>query len=230
MPIVREFEYKRDEYGGFTGLCPAWFANATPTIGSGCAHDVLEHFKTQKNALSGECEAVGAIIALRLENAGLGDISASISSNLVAMFNDYLVGGLELPEKRASKPLAHRRIDLAIVEGVNKAWKMLEVIDAPDALPDMFEQLKAPGVQQNFIGWIRRGYRRALLRYSAIDRYIVGFDLFNAIAQKLDALVDSRLLWMHARVQVCVHLALEQVNINVFDEQSSKWVSADNIG
>lgn len=231
MPIVREFSYEYTEEQDFKGFRPLWFLNATPTTGFGCAHDVLEHFKTQASPLAGECEAVGAMLALRMEYAGLSKVSESVSSNVVAMLEDYLRGDLELPNSLRTKPLACRRRDADIVDGVSSALSAItqEVPDEP-GFAEKVARLGQPEVALAFISWIRRGYRRAVKRYWSIDRYTVGFDIYQTLASRLDGLMNSEWLWDFARVRVCVSLPRESVTIHVYVDNEKRWVNVDLFG
>lgn len=67
MPIIRDFVYQDDEDTGLIGLMPRWMPNANTTYA--VAHDILEHF--MPNGLTAgedELEALGALLALRIEN------------------------------------------------------------------------------------------------------------------------------------------------------------------
>lgn len=236
MPIVRDFLYETSDENGLTGLKPLWFPNADPTFGDGVAHDTLEHFKSETSILEGESEAIGSFVLLRLLNPARAD-TRSVGNKEQALCNDVremLRGaGAEsfaLPRAIATRPLADRKADSIIVEGVRLAFRgesaQESLMEEADISAERAQELLTEQAEAGFIAWIRRGYRRALKRYGDTDYYTVGSDLFDAIAKRVDKVLASGHLWSGARVRLSVDPMQCSFKLSTLD--GNRWLdSAD---
>jgi hypothetical protein len=233
MPIIREFIYKEWEDVGTMGLEPNWFENANPASGRACAHDMLEHFASQTTPVEGECEALGSILLLRLENGWAmrhaygRDHATELGLNIESMLQDCVNDGLSLPRAMPSRKL-DAYTDDAIVRGVAQAFQRLDGILKESEMDEHdIEAYKSPDVPAAFVAWIRRGYRRALKRFAKCDTYTVGLVLFEKIAKAVDRLIDSENLWEGAKVRISAHLRRCEAVIKVFDPDTRRWVDAE---
>ena len=212
MAIVRDFTYARADGDNFKGLKPGWFENADPTTGRGAAHDMLEHFFSQKGPAEGELAAFGAFLAIRLEQGSL-DLSIRtdaqvLASDIVSVLADILDLELALPTVKRSRALddvymaADDTIDaaltLAFAEARNE-W------DGQGVEPSSYEHLLTPAMRATYQAWIRDGYRRALRRYDGVDLYGLGNKFFKKVEKTLDALLRCGDLSEGDKIRVSLH-------------------------
>ncbi|WP_162577720.1 hypothetical protein [Variovorax sp. PBL-H6] len=194
---------------------------------------MLEHFATQTSPVEGECEALGSVLLLRLENGWAmrhsygRDNAADLALNIEGMLRDCVNDDLELPKLIPSRKLDFYTED-SIVRGVATAFGNLDEILADTSLSEEeVAEYKSPTVQAAFVAWIRRGYRRAMKRFSECDGYTVGMVLFEKIAKAADSLIRSESLWEGARVRISAHLRRCEAVIKVFDPDTRRWVDAE---
>jgi hypothetical protein len=217
MPIVREFIYNVDEDTGEEGLQPVWFANATPTRGSGAAHDILEHFTKQAGPVEGELEAIGASLAIRWEHGwgrshGVLIREEDVMANSVSgVLTDILRDDLELPCFKRSRalPEEHDWADAVIQLGVRKG---LERARREEPTADM---LQGADLEEALVAWTRQGYRKAQRRYRGIDLYTLGNILFDRVAKQVDKLLASEYLNLGDRVRVSLSPRAASVGLRV---------------
>ena len=223
MAIVRDFTFDEDSDTGMIGLRPAWFANAEPATGMTIAHDMLEHFKTQSEALEGECEALGALLALRLMQGwggAPGGAYRSPAERLGFEVSTLIVDSVQrddrpLPRYRTSRPLRDECADEVILEAVSRGlesargelgeWGGREELE-----PEGAERMKGA-----FVAWIRRGYRRTVKRFRHYDLYTIGIDLFDRVTKDVTRLCRSEMLAYGDRVRIGLDLQRALVSIKV---------------
>ena len=212
----RNFTFSYNENRDFFGLKADWMPNADPISGLGCAHDMLEHFPTQTSALEGECEAIGAMLHLRLENDWMGGRGRRrsehwevIAAELSACLMDAVHYELDLPKRLRSMPLAPQA-EASVQGGVMDAFRMArsEVGDfaAGQAI------LATPGLDEALAGWVRRGYRRAVRRFAQVNTYSVSDYLFPKVEKTLDMLMQGHL---EDGDKVGVSLNLQDLTIHI---------------
>jgi hypothetical protein len=219
MAIVRDFVFAEDERTGEDGLAPVWFDNANAANGMTISHDLLEHFYGQTGPAEGECEALGAFLLLRLEQGRsrnppeqqLGYEICEIAR--IALINQEIA----LPRRLSTRKLsdqhawAERTIQLAVTRGFEM---VLAECDGPAEREELRAELNA-ATRLSFIGWLRRGYRRALKRYRACDLYIIGNHFFDKIGNEVSRLLQSERLQRGDRVRISLNTRLLSIGIRV---------------
>lgn len=212
MAIVRDFTYARADGDSFKGLKPTWFENADPTTGRGAAHDMLEHFLSQKGPVEGELAAFGAFLAIRLEQGGLNTGERTevqvLASDISSVLADILDLELPLPAIKGSRALddvyewADSTIDaaltLAFVEARSE-WA------SQGTEPSSYEHLLTPVMRATYQAWMRNGYRRALRRYEGVDLYGLGNRFFKQVQKTLDELLRCDNLSEGDEIRVSLH-------------------------
>lgn len=212
MAIVREFTYEQAEDDNFIGLKPNWFDNADPTTGRGAAHDMLEHFRTQVGPVEGEMEALGAFVAIRMEQGAVPVIVRTdveiLADDIRSVLVDMVEERLQIPSRKTSRRLhdtyewADSTIQSAVSLGMRRAKDELESMGVEQCTysPVLTEEL-----QETLLAWVRQGYRRALKRYAGVDLYRLGNSFFKQIEKCLDALTRSETLDVGDTVRIALH-------------------------
>lgn len=206
MPIIRDFVYQDDEDTGLIGLMPRWMPNANTTYA--VAHDILEHF--MPNGLTAgedELEALGALLALRIENgvfnghlSDVDQLAAVVSSTLCDIVRDELPLLRPCPSRALHEDYiwAEELIQRATSRALELSRKELD--DQP--LGELFEDERA--LARAVIGYLRRGYRKTLRRFEGCDLYTLGNSLFKKLNSASKRLVESELLQLGDQVRVLV--------------------------
>lgn len=216
MPIVRDFVFETDADSGLKGLRPLWLVEANPT--PGIAHDLLEHrMKEKGSAVTAELQAIGAILALRIENGAFfgGQSHAQILANIIFEMLLDLAKGKELDVAGHTRPLreedewAEALIQQAVPMAVDMAESELRS-SYEDFMP--FDR----GCQADIIAWVRRGYRYTQRRYRHRDRYSLGNRMFNDIDKASAAFIrDEEYLAEGDRVRVSFCPRFGTINFKV---------------
>lgn len=209
--LHRNFTFSTDHERGTQGLRAEWMPNADPVGGQGCMHDMLEHFPTQTSALEGECEALGALLYLRLENGWISTRRAERPENWKVLGNelstcllDAVARELELPSLLRTAPLAASSEE-SLQAALNEAFRIAH--SELDYRGDDGKALLPEGnLREAFAGWVRRGYRRAVRRFTDVDTYSVSSHLFPRVSKALDKLIDSECLEEGDRIGVSLNL------------------------
>lgn len=206
MPIIRDFIYQEDEESGLLGLLPTWMPKANTT--TAIAHDVLEHFFPRElTAAEDELVALGALLALRIENGVFHNyytyaeqLAQTVSSVLTDIDRDSLPVPRPCPSRRLSDD--YRWADDLILEAVPKsiaaARRELSDAEEPWVLAD------TSALEQAIVGYLRKGYRKAVRRFASADLYTIGASLFKKLDACSKKLVDSDMLREGDRVRVMV--------------------------
>lgn len=222
MPITRDFILQRDDDTGVIGLIPTWIGDASPT--QSIAHDMLEHRKKEVGLpVTAELQAIGALLALRIEN-GAFYASAHSDSEMLAllvfeMLQD-LLHGKELDRAPRTRPL-NRLCDWAerlIQAAVPRAFELLrQEQDDPVAVAELGAIYRR--FQADIVSWLRIGYRHAVRRYGNLDRYYVANKLFTRLDSASERLVNSEALeeGTPVRVSVCPRKGL--INFSAYGQQ-----------
>lgn len=209
--LTRNFTFCTDHERGTEGLRADWMPNADPVGGQGCMHDMLEHFQAQSSALEGECEALGALLYLRLENGWTSSQRTVRPENWKVLANelstcllDAVALEIKLPSLLRTMPLAsssEKTLQATLDEAFRVAHSELDYHgdDGRSLLPE--DELR-----EAFAGWIRRGYRRAVRRFTDVDTYSVSNRLFPKVSKALDKLIESECLKEGDRVGVSLNL------------------------
>ncbi len=217
MPIIRDFVYQEDDDTGLLGLLPTWMPNANTT--TAIAHDVLEHFgSTQLSPVEDELVALGALLALRIENgvfnsrlSDVDQLAAVVASTLTDIDRD----DLDPPRPCATRPLsdlfdcAEEVIQAASTKALEMARRELEDYSNTPFTHDAVE------LRETVVGYLRRGYRKAMKRFEDCDLYTVGHSLFQRLNKASEELVRSEMLQVGDRVRVLVDARRSAVSFKV---------------
>ncbi len=170
MRISGKFKIEVHEEYGELGLrlsARPWFE---PLGGLAAAHDLMEHFADDDGTLAGELQALGASLFVRdcgsyfaQTGSRHTDASVHIAADMVQQVHYTRERGEnELP------PIRTRALSDDYVEGEFQR----SLAGAIRTLREEFEGEPLPGwlktheQRARFVGWLRRGYRRAVKRYS----------------------------------------------------------------
>lgn len=189
---VREFTYGTDSDTGMEGLKANWMPNAEPGNGRLCAHDVLEHDTGEPGAAEGEMMAVGTSLYIRGFSGWFHHTSQSVEeiyANDVSSILERVAEGTEsLADPGATRALRdgdaeERSFQELIERGFNRARDEL-----PHRMEDWQEiaaEVLTAENKRRALGWLRKGYRRAIRRYAGVDPYEVG-RMFTELAKEID--------------------------------------------
>lgn len=210
--LTRNFTFCTDEERNYQGLKADWMPNADPANGLGCMHDMLEHFQSQTTALEGECEAIGALLFLRLENGWASsrrsvrsDDWAVMGRELSSCLIDAVDHALTLPVRLRTPTLAvgsEETLQRALDEAFRVAFGELAYRDDDSRA----QALRQSGLREAFASWVRRGYRRAVRRFEGIDTYWVSDVMFPRVGRALDKLIESDVLAEGDKIGVSLNL------------------------
>lgn len=231
MPIIRDFIYKEDEETGLSGLVPVWMPNGNST--TQVAHDVLEHvLPGDHTPIEDELMALGAVLALRIENDALtryrshADQLAILVANVIQDVERY---DLPLPRRCPSRGLGE---EYAWAEDLisQGATKGIEIARKEMDYDKTFEEEEAavfadiPALRANIVGYLRKGYRKAVRRYANRDLYTVGQVLFKRLNEASEKLVSSEMLEVGDRVRVLVDVRRCDVSFKVNGVDSEMYL------
>lgn len=200
MRITRRFRYAEDPESGLKGLLPVWLPQANPTLE--VAHDMLEHgVDRDKSAVEGELMALGAVLALRIENDALGSGSAlsherQLGGLVLQVLEDIDRYDLAVPRACRSRPLdscydwANELIDAAVPAAFKDRQEELTKYEKQE--PTAW--LKDPQSRDTVKAWLRKGYRRALRRYDGLDLYTLGACTFKRLDEFSRRMASSEML------------------------------------
>lgn len=189
---VRRFTYGIDRDTGMEGLRADWMLNAEPGNGRLCAHDVLEHNLREPGAAEGEMMALGASLYIRGFSGWFHNNSLTVEgiyANDVSSIMERVAEGAEtLSDPGVTRPLR---------DCENEEQSFHELIDlgfklARDELPRLTDDWQAVADEvltsenkRRALGWLRKGYRKAVRRYAGADPYEIG-RMFTALAKEID--------------------------------------------
>lgn len=222
MPITRKFRYETDQESGFTGLTPLWIQNANPT--SAIAHDILEHRNVEiGSAVTAELQAIGALLAIRLEQgvfpAANFNNSELLANPIFEVLQDATRDDIPLTPAPKTRALGddYAWAEQLIQAAIPQAFEM----SARESNDDEYD-LERLGVLktqvEHIVSWLRIGYRHALQRYAEVDLYTLGNSVFKAINQASQRLVDSEYLQEGTEVTVTVDVRNRNVNFRAFGQ------------
>lgn len=221
MAIVRDFIFETDPDLGVTGLRPTWLveASATPSI----AHDILEHrLKESGSAVTSEFQAIGALLALRIEHGAFftGQPPAQQLANVIFEMLLELGNGKVLDPAPASRPLgqvdswAEDLIQTAIPVALDMALRQATADDfSANGLHELTELQHHRC--NDIAAWLRRGYRHSRRRFKHSDRYTIANRLFKDIDRASEAFVTEECLQDGDEVRVCINLRQGTINFRV---------------
>lgn len=206
MPIVRKFIYGVDDDTGLYGLIPTWIQEASPV--QAVAHDMLEHrLKEVGSPVTAELQAIGAILALRVENGAFfaGRTEAEVLAYLIFEMVLDMCRGKPLDRIGKTRKLSDLDIwvENTLQAAVPKAFELARrdhAVDGDYTLEDL-EAVERDQLQ-DIIGWIRRGYRYTVQRYAEVDRYTLAHSLFKKLDRASENLVCQDLLQVGDEVVV----------------------------
>src|SRR5690606_15961099 len=168
---TRKLVYGEDpEYGGI-GLRPAEHPEFNYLQGMSVAHDLLEHFPSDKGTLADEFMALGASLYVRGHDyyaaKGRSDANAesNIAADLINMFNYWQSG--QFPEGPLFSAPKTKRIpeeDFDKKRYLDEAYKYIGSDIEEENESEYKKFVKAT------IPWLEKGYWKAATRYRKINR------------------------------------------------------------
>lgn len=222
MYTRRQFVYEEDQDTGITGLRPLWMphANATTMV----AHDILEHFSgnEQLSAAEDELLALGALLALRIENGlfnghysdcdQLANVVLGVLSDLESSENEEAPRAIAMQRKTSENCWALELIDKAC----DKALELTRGGRLDSASPQLWLESSCPDLMQRVKAWVAQGYARTWQRFYGVDLYTVGGQFYNQLNRMSRKLVDSDVLQEGDKVDfwVSAHKADIQIRCN----------------
>lgn len=216
MPIVRDFIFRTDDDYGIQGLMPIWIAEANAT--TSIAHDMLEHRLVEKgSAVTAELQAIGAILALRVENGAFysGLPYEQVMANIIFEMLVQMGQGKPLDSAGPSRRLSQDDdwAESVIDRGLSLAFAM--IADENNHRGATLYGLAGESQSNDVRAWIRRGYRYTVRRYRRLDRYHLANGLFKKIDKASEAFVRSERLVEGDKVRVSVCPRFGTINFKV---------------
>jgi hypothetical protein len=111
---------------------------------------------------------------------------------------------ISLPSPIRSHKLSdeHESAEELICAGVRDGFRQFdEAEEGADELRELGDS-EVARLQSYFVGWVRRGYRRARRRYAGTDLYTVGTHFFNKVSSEVKRLVSSDMLSRGDRIRI----------------------------
>lgn len=219
MAISRQFVFERSDTTGDVGLKPLWLKVADPVMG--VAHDMLEHFgPSSLSAVEDEFLALGAVLALRIEpgvmtrhNIPEHKQLANLVSTVLGEIVDYQI---DAPRAMSSRKLAddYSYADDIILAAVPLAFEMAFKEHAERDEDDL-AVLRHPALQETVVSLLRKGYRKAQLRYADVDLYTLSKCVFTELDSYSRRLVESCMLREGDKVSLSVNVHRGTVSCRV---------------
>lgn len=195
--IRRVFIYKNGEYG--LGLRPVGVPHADALRGMGVAHDILEHFPGDNGGIECELMALGACVLIRIEEGYWQNSSSKpaeiLSGDIPGLLSHHFYEEFNIRSSGCTKKLTNDWAEAIIQETIQIGLKHSKEEFAGDFIEN--NSLTA----NNFVGWMRRGYRKASRRW----QYIEGYHLcstFQEIERQIDKVLDKEQLFENQKVIV----------------------------
>jgi hypothetical protein len=160
--IKREFVLEIHAGFGSLGARPVGMPHADPLGGMAVAHDVLEHFPGDGGGVHDELMALGAALFVRGRyyfgnNGGNPSPEDNISADFPELFHHVIHEDFALRRPPKSK---RTYVDEELQEIVRLGFRKIR-----DAYPEDALENKTWLDHDRWLGWLRRGYRRAVRRY-----------------------------------------------------------------
>lgn len=171
MKITGLFVIERHEEYGEVGLrlkSRPWF---DPLGGVAVAHDLMEHFNDDDGTLAGELQALGASIYVRDFGCYFSQRGGYITEPHKHIASDMLEqvrltldrGEHELHDPGRTRALDDDYAESEIQATLTEACRLIRAEEILDG--DLPDWLKGDEQRRRFVGWLRRGFRRARRRY-----------------------------------------------------------------
>lgn len=218
MYSQRTFVYEEGEESGLIGLRPLWMRKADPT--TAVAHDVLEHFSgnEQLSATEDELLALGALLALRIENGLFNQYyhyDHQLAQVVYSVLSDLELSDEAVPRALPLKPL-HSDFEWAqgaIRAALPQALKQLAGEHEDSGVLRVLEE--CPDLAQRVEQWIRTGYQRTWQRFDGVDLYWLGGTFYRRLDEVSRKLVSSEMLSFGDRVQFVVNAQEQYIGLRV---------------
>lgn len=216
MAIIGNFTFTECDHTGSDGFIPDYVKGADAT--HSVAHDLLEHFPGDLPGVEGELMAIGAAVLIRLENGN--SYPPNYGDNVASLVYDPLMWALE--NNRKIKPLVSYKLgdnyswaDDIMRDGANKVHAMLiaesKHLATPIDIPYTKDELSTI-----VLSWLRKGYRKALGRYSEVDIYSMSTSLFKKVDDLSERIVRSGYMYEGAKVRFVANV--RQSTVTAFSD------------
>ncbi|WP_087864472.1 hypothetical protein [Comamonas thiooxydans] len=212
MPIIGNFTFTSCDDNGNSGLVPDFIKGADPA--HQVAHDLLDHFPGNLPGVEGELMAIGTVVLMSLEN-GVAN-PQNYGSNVAELVLDPLVWAITNNRKISAIPT--RRLpdeyswaDEIMQDGSQKAYAVVanELAHRTPfcAIPYTPDELSII-----VLSWLRKGYRKALKRYSEVNHYTVAHSLYKKVDKFSERIIRSGMLYDGASIKFVVSVRKMEVN------------------
>lgn len=181
------FEWREDkEYGG-EGWILKGFPNFNVSSGLGIAHDTMEHFADGDGEMGAEMEAFGAMLYIRGESGwfynkpGGRSFAESLGDEISRFLEDVRHGVAQLRDPGKTYRLSdetENELQELLRRGIRVANHNLN-----EDLFDLGDTYTSGRDTDRMLGWMRKGYRRAVKRYAG--------NCSDELAYAFDQVVDA---------------------------------------
>ncbi|MHB0929387.1 MAG: hypothetical protein ACYC3W_10900 [Candidatus Nanopelagicales bacterium] len=196
--IRKSFLWEEDRTLGGYGWIPEGMPGFNASKGLGVAHDTLEHFANDTGDLTAECQAFGAMLYIRGEGGYFSQIGTynpnpayHMGSDLGRFVIESLMEGISDYDAYIKPPPLTYKLnpdtEELLTEIKEEALKQAILFLNGIANPDEQDISRADIIQKldEINSWMRRGYRRAVLRYHKASAVELAY-LFSTLEAKVD--------------------------------------------
>jgi hypothetical protein len=183
--MIYLFDVKEHEEYGMLGLRLRGKPHFDPVTGMGAAHDILEHFPNDEGDMEAEMQALGASLLVRNDayfNMRGNKHSAvdNLASDFPFTFDQHMEGRTMLRDP--GRYHLHGAIADQLAELGPAIRKAFADERDGEALPEWVATGEA---ERRLLGWINKGYRRAIKRYKGVNHWLPA--MFQRLEQELDS-------------------------------------------
>jgi hypothetical protein len=210
--IEAQFAVETHEEYGTLGLRPVDMPNADPLGGMAVPHDMLEHFPGDDGGVEAEFMALGAMLLIRGQTGFLqrsGNVNppeSHIAADFILLYRHVADEGFSLldPGEEDTGPLGdeHGDADSVLRRAVRlglESTKEEERYNAnrdedefgTDADDDELVIFCSDQTGERILGWLRKGYRKAVERYAGVDIYTLAYTVFEEIEGRVNKWLNS---------------------------------------
>ena len=216
--LNRQFKYEHDDERGLTGWIPVDMAGANAMDNFGVAHDVMEHLPNDdvETSTHAELMALGACILVRVENnwwvnnnLNRDDPSDILGYDIEEICNYICAGSQILGDPGKSYKIRDEVVE-ELIDDIARTGINLFLKNVAKHEPNNYEKFKNLLNPDFVIGWLRKGYRKAVKRYSNLCTFELG-EIYTKISREVEKTS------IHAEVGniLSVNISIKQGHVKV---------------
>lgn len=221
------------EYGDL-GLRPLDMPHADANGGMAVAHDLLEHFPGDSGSIADELMALGASYLLRGQTdyyqrtGNVNPPEKHLASDFEELYMHFSTEGFPVGDPGNVEPVddedAEETFQSAVEIGMDNIVDIFDFNeDAEDGEESESSQLLATFTSDEYrarmLGWLRRGYQRAVERFEGVDVNDLAYTVFTEIEEKANKWLNHD---AEEGMTLDVEIDLEEISV-VMTVEGDEW-------